>query len=126
MANLQRQYADMQAEEERLTVASQRLQAKVDAFRTRKEAIKAAHAAAQAAAEVAWAEAVIDDADTDANAEGAGSAADDAVNAESPDPARPRCRSANCGRAHPSRPIPASCSQSSPRHCGTPGRRHGG
>ena len=85
LADLQRQYADMQAEEERLTVASQRLQAKVDAFRTRKEAIKAAHAAAQAAAEAAWAEAVIDDAD----AEGAGSAADDAVNAESPDPARP-------------------------------------
>jgi PspA/IM30 family len=87
LADLQRQYADMQAEEERLTVASQRLQAKVDAFRTRKEAIKAAHAAAQAAAEAAWAEAVIDDADADA--EGAGSATDDAVNAESPDPARP-------------------------------------
>jgi len=87
LAELQRQYVDMQVEEERLTVASQRLQAKVDAFRTRKEAIKAAHAAAQAAAEVAWAEAVIDAADADA--EGSGSAADDAVNAESSDPARP-------------------------------------
>jgi phage shock protein A len=87
LADLQRHYADTQAEEERLTVASQRLQAKVDAFRTRKEAIKAAHAAAQAAAEAAWAEAVIDDADADA--EGAGSAADDAVNAGAPDPARP-------------------------------------
>jgi hypothetical protein len=87
LADLQRQYADMQAEEERLTVASQRLQAKVDAFRTRKEAIKAAHAAAQAAAKAAWAEAVI--ADADAYAESAGSAAGDAVNAESPDPARP-------------------------------------
>ena len=87
LADLQRQYADVQAEEERVTVASQRLQAKVDAFRTRKEAIKAAYAAAQAAAEAAWAEAVIDDADADA--EGAGSAVDDAVNAESPDPARP-------------------------------------
>jgi len=85
LADLQRQYAGMQAEEERLTVASQRLQAKVDAFRTRKEAIKAAHAVAQAAAEAAWAEAVIDDAD----AEASGSAADDAVNAEAPDPARP-------------------------------------
>ena len=85
LADLQRQYAGMQAEEGRLTVASQRLQAKVDAFRTRKEAIKAAHAVAQAAAEAAWAEAVIDDAD----AEASGSAADDAVNAESPDPARP-------------------------------------
>jgi hypothetical protein len=87
LADLQRQYPGMQAEEGRLTVASQRLQAKVDAFRTRKEAIKAAHAVAQAAAEAAWAEAVIDDADADA--EGSGSAADDAVNAESPDPARP-------------------------------------
>lgn len=85
LADLQRQYAGMQAEEGRLTVASQRLQAKVDAFRTRKEAIKAAHAVAQAAAEAAWAEAVIDDAD----AEASGSAADDAVNAEAPDPARP-------------------------------------
>ena len=87
LADLRRQYADVQAEEERLTVASQRLQAKVDAFRTRKEAIKAAHAAAQAAAEAAWAEAVIDDASADA--EGAGNAADDAVNAESPNLARP-------------------------------------
>jgi|SRR5689334_10214504 len=89
LADLLRQYANVQAEEERLTVASQRLQAKVDAFRTRMEAIKAARAAAQAAAEVAWAEAVIDNADADANAEGAGSTAGDAVNAESPDPARP-------------------------------------
>src|SRR5712691_446406 len=87
LADLRRQYADVQAEEERVTVASQRLQAKVDTFRTRKEAIKAVYTAAQAAAEAAWAEAVIDDASADA--EGAGSAADDAVNAESPDPARP-------------------------------------
>ena len=88
LAGLQRQYAGLHAEEERLTAASQRIQAKVDAFRIRKEAIKAAHAVAQAAAEAAWAEAVIDDAD----AEGAGSAAQDAVNAESPDPARPSLR----------------------------------
>ena len=87
LADLQRQYADMQAEEERLTVASQRLQAKVDAFRTRKEAIKAAHVAAQAATEAAWAEAVIDD--ISADAEDAGSAVDNAVNAGSSDPARP-------------------------------------
>lgn len=86
LADLRRQYADVQAEEERLTVASQRPQAKVDAFRTRKEAIKAAHTAAQAAAEAAWAEAVIDDASADA--EGAASTADDAVHAESPDPTR--------------------------------------
>jgi len=87
LADLQRQYAGMQAEEERITVASQRLQTKVDAFRIRKEAIKAAHAAAQAATEAAWAEAVIDDAVADAG--GSGRAADDAVNAESPDLARP-------------------------------------
>ena len=86
LADLQRKYAAVQAEEERLTVTSQRLQAKVDAFRVRKEAVKAAHVAAQAAAEAEWAEAVIDDADADA--EGAGSAVDP-VKAESPDPARP-------------------------------------
>ena len=90
LAELQRQYADMQAEEERLTVVSQRLQAKVDAFRTRKEVIKATYTAAQTAAEAAWAEAVIDDASADA--EGAGSAADDVVTAESLDSARPSLR----------------------------------
>jgi len=87
LAHLRRQYAGVQAEEERVTVASRRLQAKVDAFRTRKEAIKAACTAAQAAAEVAWAEAVIDDANADT--EGADSAADAAVKAKPPDPARP-------------------------------------
>src|SRR5580704_386267 len=45
---LQVQYAQLQAEEEKLTVASQRLQAKVDAFRTRKETIKATYTAAEA------------------------------------------------------------------------------
>ncbi|MBV9853977.1 MAG: PspA/IM30 family protein [Streptosporangiaceae bacterium] len=45
---LQGQYASLQAEEEKLTVASQRLQAKVDAFRTRKETIKATYTAAEA------------------------------------------------------------------------------
>jgi len=45
---LQGQYAQLQAEEEKLTVASQRLQAKVDAFRTRKETIKATYTAAEA------------------------------------------------------------------------------
>jgi len=114
LAELQRQYAGMQAEEERLTVASQRLQGKVDAFRTRKEAIKAAHTAAQAAAEVAWAEAVIDDADADANAEGAGSAADDAVNAESPDPARSSLPLSELRPGAPESADTASCSQSSP------------
>src|SRR6516162_3890353 len=46
--DLQVQYAQLQAEEEKLTVASQRLQAKVDAFRTRKETIKATYTAAEA------------------------------------------------------------------------------
>jgi phage shock protein A len=46
--DLQAQYAQLQAEEEKLTVASQRLQAKVDAFRTRKETIKATYTAAEA------------------------------------------------------------------------------
>jgi len=93
LADVRRQYAGLQSEEERITVASQRLQAKVDAFRTRKEAVKAAYTAAQAAAEAAWAEAVIDDA---SDAEGAGSAAGDAVNASpaagdavNPDPRGP-------------------------------------
>src|SRR5271168_3260100 len=45
---LQTQYAQLQAEEEKLTIASQRLQAKVDAFRTRKETIKATYTAAEA------------------------------------------------------------------------------
>jgi phage shock protein A len=46
--DMQSQYAQLQGEEEKLTVASQRLQAKVDAFRTRKETIKATYTAAEA------------------------------------------------------------------------------
>jgi phage shock protein A len=46
--DLQVQYAQLQGEEEKLTVASQRLQSKVDAFRTRKETIKATYTAAEA------------------------------------------------------------------------------
>jgi phage shock protein A len=48
MADLQTQHAQLQGEEEKLTRASQRLQAKVDAFRTRKETIKATYSAAEA------------------------------------------------------------------------------
>jgi len=47
-ADLVTQHAALQAEEEKLTLASQRLQAKVDAFRTRKETIKATYTAAEA------------------------------------------------------------------------------
>src|SRR5215471_5489907 len=46
--DLQVQYSQLQEQEEKLTIASQRLQAKVDAFRTRKETIKATYTAAEA------------------------------------------------------------------------------
>jgi phage shock protein A len=48
VSDLQGQQASLQAEEEKLTLASQRLAAKVDAFRTRKETIKASYTAAEA------------------------------------------------------------------------------
>lgn len=48
VADLQTQHATLQAEEEKLVRASTRLQAKVDAFRTRKETIKATYSAAEA------------------------------------------------------------------------------
>src|SRR5829696_6136709 len=48
LGDLQTQHAALQGEEEKLTLASQRLQAKVDAFRTRKETIKATYTAAEA------------------------------------------------------------------------------
>ncbi len=48
IGDLQTQHAQLQGEEEKLTRASQRLQAKVDAFRTRKETIKATYSAAEA------------------------------------------------------------------------------
>jgi phage shock protein A len=46
--DLRTQQAQLQAEEEKLTLASQRLQAKVEAFRTKKETIKATYTAAEA------------------------------------------------------------------------------
>lgn len=42
------QHAQLQGEEEKLTLAQQRLQAKVESFRTRKETIKASYTAAEA------------------------------------------------------------------------------
>jgi phage shock protein A len=48
IADLETQYTNLQGEEEKLTLASQRLQAKVDSFRTRKETIKATYTAAEA------------------------------------------------------------------------------
>src|SRR5881392_2047205 len=48
VTDLETQHQTLQSEEEKLTLASQRLQAKVDAFRTKKETIKATYTAAQA------------------------------------------------------------------------------
>jgi phage shock protein A len=48
LTDLKTQYASLQGEEEKLTAASQRLQSQVDAFRTRKETIKATYTAAEA------------------------------------------------------------------------------
>ncbi len=48
LGDLQDQLVGLQAQEEKLTTASQRLQAKVDAFRTQKETIKATYTAAEA------------------------------------------------------------------------------
>jgi hypothetical protein len=62
LSELEDQLAAMAAEEERLTRASQRLQAKVDAFRTRKEAVKAHWLADEVAADIAETERLIDQA----------------------------------------------------------------
>ncbi len=48
LADLKVQHDQLQGEEEKLVRASSRLQAKVDAFRTRKETIKATYSAAEA------------------------------------------------------------------------------
>jgi phage shock protein A len=48
LEDLNGQYASLQGEEEKLTQATQRLQVKVDQFRTRKETIKATYTAAEA------------------------------------------------------------------------------
>jgi phage shock protein A len=52
MEELQTQQAQLVGEEEKLTLASQRLQAKVESFRTRKETIKATYTAAQAQTQI--------------------------------------------------------------------------
>jgi phage shock protein A len=48
ISDLHVQHANLQGEEEKLTLAAQRLQAKVESFRTRKETIKASYTAAEA------------------------------------------------------------------------------
>jgi phage shock protein A len=52
IADLQGQLADLQGQEEKLTVAAQQLQGKVDAFRTRKETLKATYSAAEAQTQI--------------------------------------------------------------------------
>lgn len=53
ITDLETQHQTLQGEEEKLTLAAQRLQAKVDAFRTKKETIKATYTAAQAQTRIA-------------------------------------------------------------------------
>jgi phage shock protein A len=48
IGDLNAQHDQLQGEEEKLTLASQRLQAKVESFRTRKETLKATYTAAEA------------------------------------------------------------------------------
>jgi len=48
ITDLKTQHAQLQGEEEKLVLAQQRLQAKVESFRTRKETIKATYTAAEA------------------------------------------------------------------------------
>lgn len=52
VTDLETQHQTLQGEEEKLTLAAQRLQAKVDAFRTKKETIKATYSAAKAQTQI--------------------------------------------------------------------------
>lgn len=52
LSDLRRQHDDLQAQETKLVDASQRLQAKVDSFRTKKETIKATYSAAEASTRI--------------------------------------------------------------------------
>ena len=61
LSGLRHQFLILAGEEERLTAASQRLQAKVDAFRTQKETIKATYTAARASQTVREVFAAIDE-----------------------------------------------------------------
>ncbi len=88
LADLRRRYADLQAEEERVMLASQRLQAKLDTFRASAEAVKAAHTAAAEAAEAVWAE-MTGEAGADGDGAGAPADAEDPGPGGEPSPARP-------------------------------------
>jgi phage shock protein A len=52
LTDLEQQRSQLQGEEEKLTLASQRLQAKVESFRTQKETIKAKYTAAEASTRI--------------------------------------------------------------------------
>lgn len=72
LADLRRQYADMQAKEQRVHAASRRLNDEINTFRASKDAIKAAHRAAEKAAKAVYAAATGDHlAHDDATGEGA-------------------------------------------------------
>ena len=60
-AGLQEQFAEAMAAEERLTAESQREQMQLDAFRTRKEVLKAAYTAAEAVHLIEQAQGAVDD-----------------------------------------------------------------
>ena len=60
-AGLQEQFAEVMAAEERLTAESQREQMLLDAFRTRKEVLKAAYTAAEAVHLIEQAQGAVDD-----------------------------------------------------------------
>jgi len=60
-AGLQEQFAEAMAAEERLTAESQREQMLLDAFRTRKEVLKAAYTAAEAVRLIEQAQGAVDD-----------------------------------------------------------------
>lgn len=60
-AGLQERFAEAMAAEERLTAESQREQMQLDAFRTRKEVLKAAYTAAEAVHLIEQAQAAVDD-----------------------------------------------------------------
>jgi hypothetical protein len=80
LSGLRSQYLALTREEERLTAACQRLQAKVEAFRMQKETIKASYTAAEASERVrqAFADLGMDDPDLET-----GTAADDGSSAPS-------------------------------------------
>jgi hypothetical protein len=72
LADLRRRHADIQAKERRVTAASVRLHAEIDAFRTGQDATRAAYKAAEEAAKVVFADATGDHLDDgDETGEGA-------------------------------------------------------